>query len=99
MPETAYLSLGANIGDREANIVSAITALSMNENISDVKVASIYESEPLGNTDQPEFLNTMVQLDTDLKPFELLDEIRKVELLLGRPEKGKRIHHVLLILI
>ncbi len=90
MPETVFLSFGANIGDREANIVSAITALSMNDNITDIKVASLYETEPLVNKDQPPFLNTVVQLNTTLRPFDLLDETQKVEQLLGRPKNHKK---------
>ena len=90
MPETVFLALGANIGDREANIASAITALGLNEHITDLKVASLYETEPLGNADQPEFLNTVVQLKTSLTPFDLLDETQKVEQLLGRPKDHKK---------
>ncbi len=90
MPDTAYLSLGANIGDREANISSAISALDLNDSISVQKVASLYETEPYGEKDQPLFINTIIAIETDLKPFDLLDVIQKIESLLGRPVERKK---------
>ena len=82
MTEQIYLSLGSNIGDREANLAGAITILgNYNEN-SDLRSASFYNSEPLFNTDQPDFLNTVVELTTTYSAFEFLDEIKNIEKLL-----------------
>jgi 2-amino-4-hydroxy-6-hydroxymethyldihydropteridine diphosphokinase len=90
MNETIYLSLGSNIGDREANLAGAITILGNHQKNSEFKSASFYSSEPLYNTDQPEFLNTVVKLNTTFIPFEFLDEIKNIERLLGRPIKHKK---------
>ena len=55
-----YLSLGSNLGDREANLAGAITALGTYSEIQDVQSASFYETKPLYNLDQPDFLNTVI---------------------------------------
>ena len=73
MSEIAYLSLGSNLGNREANLAGAITILSDQVEIENLKSASFYETEPLYNTDQPLFLNTVLELLTSFSPFELLD--------------------------
>ena len=62
MPESGFLSLGSNLGDRESNLASAITALSTYHEINDIKNASFYNCPPLFNTDQAEFLNTVIAL-------------------------------------
>ena len=90
MNEKIYLSLGSNIGDREANLAGAITILSNYQENSELKSASFYSSEPLFKTDQPEFLNTVVKLNTTFTPFEFLDEIKNIEKLLGRPSKHEK---------
>lgn len=84
MSDLAYLSLGSNIGDREANLASAISALSTVNEILNIKSASFYETEPLYLNEQPPFLNTVVELITDLDPFELLDATKHVEKIMGR---------------
>lgn len=90
MSEQVYLSLGSNLGDREANLASAITALNTFHEIHHIQSASFYESDPLYNTDQPPFLNTVVSLQTDFTPFQLLDAIHYVEQLLGRPSSREK---------
>ena len=59
-----YLSIGANIGDREDNISSALELLSEDKNIKLIKTADIIETKPYGVTDQPDFLNTCVYIKT-----------------------------------
>ena len=80
-----YLSLGSNIGDRESNLAQATMALSINYEITDIKSSSYYETEPLYNKPQPDYLNSIVRFSTTLKPFDVLDIIQKVEKMLGRP--------------
>ncbi len=90
MSEKAYLSLGSNIGDREANLAGAITILGEYPENDKLRSASFYSSEPLFNIDQPEFLNTVVEINTTFAPFEFLDEIKNIEKLLGRPSEHKK---------
>ena len=63
------LSIGSNMGDREANIAFAEERLEACPQIKSLRKASIYETEPVGYTDQPDFLNTCVSFLTtwDLK--------------------------------
>ena len=90
MNELVYLSLGSNIGDREANLAGAITIIEEYPENNNLRSASFYSSDPLFNTDQPEFLNTVVEINTTFTPFEFLDEIKNIERLLGRPTEHKK---------
>jgi len=83
-PVTAYLSLGSNLGDRESNLAQATMALSINFEISDIESSTYYESEPLYNANQPDFLNSIVKCMTTLKPFDFLDVTKRIERMLGR---------------
>ena len=78
-----FLSLGSNIGDRES-------AIEINRGIENINSASFYHTEPLYNKDQGFFINTVIGLDTILKPFELLDLIKKIEFMLGRNKRRKK---------
>ena len=90
MSEQIFLSIGSNIGGREANLAGAITILGNYQENEGLRSASFYNSEPLFISDQPEFLNTVVELNTTFTPFEFLDEIQNVERLLGRPNNHKK---------
>jgi 2-amino-4-hydroxy-6-hydroxymethyldihydropteridine diphosphokinase len=70
----AYVGFGANLGDREATIRSAIAALP-----DVVAVSELRETDPVGVVDQPAFLNGAVGLDTELAPRDLLDALLAVE--------------------
>ena len=83
--EKVYLSLGSNIGDRESNLAQATMALSFQYEIYNVASSAYYKTDPLYNTDQPDFLNSVVRFKTKLKPFDILDISQKVEKMLGRP--------------
>jgi len=85
-----FLSLGSNIGDRESNIAQAISAIEITQGIENINSASFYHTEPLYNKDQGFFVNTVIGLDTILKPFELLDVIKKIEFMLGRKKRRKK---------
>ena len=92
MPEsqTGYLSLGSNMGDREANMREAVSALE--EHGVAVEAASgVYETEPVGEIlDQPDFLNAAVRISTSLEPEELLDVCKAIEAEEGRMFAGPR---------
>ena len=90
MSEQIYLSLGSNIGDRDANLAGAITILGDYQENDKLRSASFHNSEPLFNSEQPEYLNTVVELNTTFTPFEFLDEIQNIERLLGRPSSHKK---------
>jgi len=79
---TSYLSLGSNLGDREANIASALKMLGQETQI--LKVSSLYETEPVGYKDQPWFLNCVCAMETELSPQALLKFAKAIERNLGR---------------
>jgi 2-amino-4-hydroxy-6-hydroxymethyldihydropteridine diphosphokinase len=86
--KVVYLSLGSNVGDRAANLCSAIERLRTLGQIE--KVSSFYETEPVEFTAQPWFLNCAVKLDTEKMPKQLLSGILDVEQQMGRRRIRKK---------
>ncbi len=82
MPIIAYIGLGSNLGDRAANINSAIEFLGEVGRI--VKASSLYATEPVGYAEQPEFLNAVVAVETEMIAADLLKACRSIEDRLGR---------------
>ena len=80
----AYVGLGANLGDREATIRAAVAELP-----GVVGVSNLRETDPVGVTDQPRFLNGVAALQTELPPRELLDVLLAVERRLGRERRER----------
>lgn len=91
MPERVYLSLGSNLGDREAHLHEAMQRL---QAVGRVRaVSSFYETEPVEFTDQPWFLNCAVTLETSSTPAEFMKQLLEVEKAMGRQRirnKGPR---------
>lgn len=79
---TAYLGLGSNLGDRQANLDRALEFLGQRMRIK--KISSIYDSEPVGNIEQPRFLNLVCEVVTNLPPMALLALGKGIENKLGR---------------
>jgi 2-amino-4-hydroxy-6-hydroxymethyldihydropteridine diphosphokinase len=78
----AYIGLGSNLGDREANLQQALDQLADSETVT---VASpIYETEPVGYTDQPWFLNCVTALRTSLEPRPLIERLQEIERQMGK---------------
>jgi 2-amino-4-hydroxy-6-hydroxymethyldihydropteridine diphosphokinase len=84
---TVYLGLGSNLGNRQENLDTALEFLSQRMQIR--KVSSVYETEPVGNTKQPRFLNLACQVNTRLTPEEILTLAKGIEFKMGR-KPGKR---------
>ncbi len=82
--ERVFLSLGSNLGDREENLHRALRALTDHPAIRLVQVSRWYETEPVGLTDQPWFLNLVAEIKTGLPPLALLQAIQEMECRLGR---------------
>ena len=81
--KTVYLSLGSNIGDREANLAAAIERLTVPD-LHVLRQSPVYETEPVGYADQRWFLNLAVEAETTLFPLQLLARIGRIERELGR---------------
>lgn len=82
MDEPIYLALGTNLGDRIANLQTAIYLLSSKVII--VHESSVYVTPPWGIVDQPDFLNQVVEIKTKLTPTCLLRFIKNIEIKMGR---------------
>ncbi|MDF2558225.1 MAG: 2-amino-4-hydroxy-6-hydroxymethyldihydropteridine diphosphokinase [Bacillales bacterium] len=80
----AYVSLGTNVGDREQYLQDALDMLQGNGDIEVIQKSSIYETDPVGYTDQSAFLNIVVGIKTALSPQNLLEYCQKIENQLGR---------------
>src|SRR5262249_12044614 len=81
-----YLSLGSNIGDREANLRSAIAALPT-AGVKPTRVSFTYETQPVDFLEQAWFLNCVVEGETSLPPLELLQNLRRIESAMGSKKK------------
>ncbi|MGO9403060.1 MAG: 2-amino-4-hydroxy-6-hydroxymethyldihydropteridine diphosphokinase [Terriglobales bacterium] len=88
MGETAYLSLGSNLGDRAANLRAAIAQLASAGRV--LAVSALYETQPVDVPDQPWFLNCVVAIATGKKPRELLQFALQVEAAMGRLRMGDK---------
>ena len=78
----AYLGLGTNLGDRRENLCKAIETIATRMCVC--QQSSLYETAAWGYTDQPDFLNQVIQVETDLTPLRLLNFLKKTEVELGR---------------
>lgn len=78
--KTVFLGMGSNLGDRLKYLDTAIEKLDVIAGNHLKKVSSIIENPPLaGGPEQGPFLNLVVELETELRPLELLDRIQKIE--------------------
>jgi len=84
MSNTSYISLGSNMGDRCESLKAAIEELNTHSNLRVINTSSIYETDPVGYEDQDQFLNMVVEVSTNLNPFELLSLCLDIEKKLGR---------------
>ncbi len=85
MTARAYIGFGANLGDREQTHARVIRELAGTDAISVVQCSRLFETIPQSVTDDgPNFLNAAIAIDTTLSPEELINELRRIERLLGK---------------
>ena len=84
-----YLGLGSNLGDKHEYITKAINSISRLKNIEIKRTSSMITTKPYGKTDQPDFMNCVIELDTVLLPDELLKKCLYIENQLGRIRNEK----------
>jgi len=77
-----YLGLGSNIEDRIGNLRQALSLLSQKMKVN--QVSPVYDTAPVGNTEQPRFLNLVCETTTSLTPMELLTLLKGIETSMGR---------------
>jgi 2-amino-4-hydroxy-6-hydroxymethyldihydropteridine diphosphokinase len=89
MPHTAYIGIGSNLESPAENCLKAIERLNAHADLTVVARSSLYQSEPLGITDQDWFVNSVIQLTTSLPPEELLHACLAIEQVMGRTRTEK----------
>lgn len=89
-PADVYIGLGANLGDREANLRSALRAIEDGARI--VAVSSLFETDAVtpDGSEGPPYYNAACRIETQLEPLDLLRFLQSVERLIGRPPNAKR---------
>ncbi len=89
MIHKALIGIGSNLDLPAENCLKAISILSKSKEVRVASQSSLYESEPIGNPDQPWFVNAAVEIQTNLNPEELLQYLLNIENQLGRIRKEK----------
>ena len=90
MISKVLLSLGSNLDSRKRNIQSCIESLNFSDNISVSGISPLYETSPMYNLNQNDFINCVVEIETSLKPMDLLKETQSIEIKIGRNIKLNR---------
>lgn len=83
-----FLLLGTNVGDRNQNLLVAQRSLEITAG-KIINRSSIYETAAWGNSNQPSFLNQVIQIETEQKPYDLLTATLKIEAQMGRVREAK----------
>jgi len=91
MGRRAFLGLGANVGDRAGNLREAIRRLSAAAGVNFLRQSRVYETEPMGITDQPGFLNMVVEVEVaeHIAPQDLLALVKQIEEDVGRTKRER----------
>ena len=87
MPKV-FIGLGSNLDDPEAQLLKAIKSLYQLQDSVFLCQSSFYRSKPVGPRDQPQFINAVVKLDTNLTALKLLESLQSIEKKQGRKRKG-----------
>jgi len=94
--QQTFLALGSNMGDRYQNLKNGILKLNDHPHIWVTDQSHVYQSPAMYQTDQDDFYNMVVEIDTNLIPIDLLSEVKKIEIKIGRiPENKKNIPRIL----
>ncbi|HOG08735.1 MAG: 2-amino-4-hydroxy-6-hydroxymethyldihydropteridine diphosphokinase [Syntrophales bacterium] len=85
----SFIGVGANLGRPEEQCRDALRRVGERDGIALLRVASLYRTEPLGDPDQPCFVNTVAELRTTLSPLGLLSKLAAIEGEMGRRRSGR----------
>ena len=86
---TAYIGLGSNLGDREKSVKSAVKILGETEGTEVIRISDIVETNPLGQANQPKYLNAVSEIETNLNAEDLHKRLVGIETSLGREKREK----------
>lgn len=85
--DNVFISMGSNLGDKIGNCRRAVNEIAGFCEV--IRVSSLYETEPVGKEDQPNFINCVSQIETNLSPHKLLKKLNSIEEKLGRVRHEK----------
>ena len=85
-----YVALGSNLGDREAHLIQGAKDIEELQDCSGLVMSSLYETEPMGPQDQPDYLNSVCSFDCELEPLDLMREMKLIERQHGRVQSTER---------
>jgi 2-amino-4-hydroxy-6-hydroxymethyldihydropteridine diphosphokinase len=88
----AFIGLGSNLGDREENLRNAIRGLDAVPGVTVKQVSAIYETEPVGGPEQPDYLNAVVEIDSQLGVRAIFEACMTIEHALGRERADEHEH-------
>ncbi|MFN4111743.1 MAG: 2-amino-4-hydroxy-6-hydroxymethyldihydropteridine diphosphokinase, partial [Ignavibacteria bacterium] len=83
-----YLLLGSNKGNRLLNLIQSLLMINSIDKITIKKISSLYETEPYGVKGQTNFINQVVEIQTEFRPLELHEKLLSIEKAIGRSSKG-----------
>ncbi|PKM77536.1 MAG: 2-amino-4-hydroxy-6-hydroxymethyldihydropteridine diphosphokinase [Firmicutes bacterium HGW-Firmicutes-15] len=89
MNKKVYIGLGSNLGNKSKNIQNALDFIANIEGVSVKKLSSLYLTAPWGKTDQDDFINQVIEIETDLSALSLLYRLQDIEIKLGRQRDVK----------
>jgi 2-amino-4-hydroxy-6-hydroxymethyldihydropteridine diphosphokinase len=89
-PVIAYIGLGSNLAEPVAQINSARTAIGTTTGVQEMAFSGLYHSLPMGPQDQPDYVNAVMCVSTNLSPMNLLHSLQHIENNQGRVRKGER---------
>ena len=84
-----FIGIGSNVGNRLENIKNAIELINDSKDCKVVKTSEVYESKAFGVKDQNDFLNSVICIDTNLEPVNLLEFLKNIESKIGRTKTKK----------
>lgn len=90
MPEVVFIGLGSNLAEPISQIKAALNAITALVSTRFIQCSSLYASRPMGPQDQPDYVNAVVEIETELAPETLLDALQTIELNQGRERKENR---------
>jgi len=89
LKKKVYIGLGSNLGNKSENIQKALDFIDNIDGVGISRVSSLYLTAPWGKTDQDDFINQVIEIETDLAPLDLLHRLQDIEIKLGRQRNEK----------
>lgn len=90
LPATVYVALGSNLGDRQRHITKACEDISALQACSNLVCSSVYETDPMGPQNQPDYLNAVCRFSYSNTPLYLMEELQGIERQHGRIQSTER---------